>query len=86
MWCMFARRISRNDTAKTICLFVKLNGILREVPENIPNVPFTQPLQAMPDDVKNKDSITAYQKLLYKVQEKFCNSGKQQHQHGLQRE
>ena len=52
---------------KTICLFVKLQGILREVPENIPDAPFTQPLQAMPDDVKNEDSITAYQRLLYKV-------------------
>ena len=52
---------------------VKLKSILKNAPTNIPDAPFTQPIQAMPDDVKNDDSITAYQRLLYKVQEKFCN-------------
>ena len=52
--------------------FVKLKGILREVPENIPNVPFTQPLQAMPDDVKNKDSITAYRDYYIKYKRSFA--------------
>jgi hypothetical protein len=35
-------------------------------------VPFTQPLQAMPDDVKNKDSITAYRDYYIKYKKSFA--------------
>jgi len=61
MWCCLHKEFQkRYGEYKYHQSFAKLKGILREVPENIPNVPFTQPLQAMPNDVKNTDSITAY--------------------------
>ena len=41
--------------------YTLLHEALRNPPKNIPlNKPFTQPTQAMPDDVKHEDSITAY--------------------------
>lgn len=39
---------------------MKLRTILTQPPINIPNGDFTQPPQAMPDDVKHFCSITAY--------------------------
>lgn len=36
-----------------------LNWLIKKTP-SIPNIPFTQPLQAMPDKYKNKDAIIAY--------------------------
>tara|TARA_Y100000385_G_C13009779_1_gene601125 strand:- start:414 stop:983 length:570 start_codon:yes stop_codon:yes gene_type:complete len=38
----------------------KLKWALFSPPENMPEGEFTEPLQAMPDDVKNDSSITAY--------------------------
>ena len=38
----------------------KLKWALFSPPENMPEGVFTEPLQAMPDDVKNDSSITAY--------------------------
>ena len=38
----------------------KLKWALFSPPENMPEGVFTEPLQAMPDDVKNESSITAY--------------------------
>lgn len=38
----------------------KLKDILKITPRNINNIEFTQPLQAMPDQYKNSDSIKAY--------------------------
>jgi len=71
MWCCLHKEFQIRY-GKDHMSFVKLKGILREVPENIPNVPFTQPLQAMPDDVKNKDSITAYRDYYIKYKKSFA--------------
>lgn len=38
----------------------KLRKILKKAPANIPNVAFTEPLQAMPEEVKSSCSVTAY--------------------------
>lgn len=38
----------------------KLNELLFDIPKNMKEGVFTEPTQAMPDDVKNKSSITAY--------------------------
>ena len=51
---------------------VKLKSILKDAPSNIPNAPFTQPIQAMPDDVKNEDSITAYRDYYIKYKRSFA--------------
>ena len=41
--------------------FAKLECMLRQPPREIPrDIDFTQPTQAMPDDVKNESSLTAY--------------------------
>jgi hypothetical protein len=40
--------------------YTKLREILKYPPINIADVPFTQPTQAMPDDVKDNDAIVAY--------------------------
>ena len=40
--------------------YVKLKKVLKNPPVNCTNSPFTQPLQAMPDDVKDTDSVVAY--------------------------
>jgi hypothetical protein len=73
MWCCLHKEFQiRYGEYKYHQSFAKLKGILREVPENIPNVPFTQPLQAMPDDVKNIDSITAYRDYYIKYKKSFA--------------
>ena len=42
-------------------------------PKNIPvAVPFFQPTQAMPDDVKHEDSITAYRNYYIKYKNGFA--------------
>jgi hypothetical protein len=51
---------------------VKLKSTLKNSPINIPDAPFTQPIQAMPDDVKNKDSITAYRDYYIKYKRGFA--------------
>jgi hypothetical protein len=53
--------------------YVVLKDLLRDPPKNIPlNIPFHQPTQAMPDDVKNKDSITAYRNYYIKYKNSFA--------------
>ena len=51
---------------------VKLKSVLKNPPTNIPDAPFTQPIQAMPDDVKNDDSITAYRDYYIKYKRSFA--------------
>jgi hypothetical protein len=51
---------------------VKLKSILKNAPTNIPDAPFTQPIQAMTDDVKNDDSITAYRDYYIKYKRSFA--------------
>lgn len=46
----------------------RILAALMVVPNNIPNGPFTQPPQAMPDYCKRVDSVEAYR--LYYIQEK----------------
>jgi hypothetical protein len=38
----------------------KLRELLKQPPKNIPNVPFTQPPQAMPEQYRTSDSILSY--------------------------
>jgi len=40
--------------------YTKLHEILKYAPIHIADVPFNPPTQAMPDDVKNIDTVTAY--------------------------
>ena len=40
--------------------YSKLHNVLATPPQNIPDKEFTQPTPAMPDDVKDNDSINAY--------------------------
>ena len=53
--------------------YTLLHELLRNPPKNAPlNIPFTQPTQAMPDDVKNEDSITAYRDYYIKYKKDFA--------------
>ena len=53
--------------------YVVLKVLLKNPPKNIPlNIPFNQPTQAMPDDVKNEDSITAYRDYYVKYKKDFA--------------
>ena len=53
--------------------YVVLKDLLRNPPKNIPlTIPFHQPTQAMPDDVKDKDSITAYRNYYIKYKKDFA--------------
>ena len=71
MWCCLHEEFKiRYD--KDHKSYIKLRNILKDVPENIPDVPFTQPLQAMPDDVKHEDSITAYRNYYIKYKKSFA--------------
>jgi len=59
MWCHlhdeFVIRYGKDHMS-----YVKLKEVLKNPPQNCGDSPFTQPTQAMPDDVKHSDSITAY--------------------------
>ena len=45
---------------KTHLTYKKLHNVLATPPQNIPDKEFTEPTPAMPDDVKNVDSLIAY--------------------------
>ena len=45
---------------KTHLTYQKLHNVLATPPQNIPDKEFTEPTPAMPDDVKNNDSLKAY--------------------------
>ena len=51
----------------------KLNWALFSPPENMPEGVFTEPLQAMPDDVKNESSITAYRDYYIKYKQHLAS-------------
>ena len=60
MWCCLCDEYTYRY-GKTHLTDKKLRRILKEVPTNIPSTEFTEPTQAMPDDVKVlNDSKTAY--------------------------
>jgi len=50
----------------------KLEHILSTPPENIPNIPGTEVPQAMPDDVKHSDVVTAYRQYYNKYKTRFA--------------
>jgi hypothetical protein len=50
----------------------KLKSILKNPPANIPDTPFTEPTQAMPNDVKNECSVTAYRDYYIKYKKGFA--------------
>ena len=52
--------------------YTKLKDVLQHSPTNIDNTPFTQPTQAMPDDVKDDDSIVAYRNYYIKYKKHFA--------------
>jgi hypothetical protein len=68
MWCHlhneFVIRYGKDHLS-----YVKLKEILKNPPLNCGDNPFTQPTQAMPDDVKNVDSITAYRNYYIKYKQ-----------------
>jgi len=51
----------------------KLKWALFSPPENMPEGVFTEPLQAMPDDVKNDSSITAYRDYYIKYKQHLAS-------------
>lgn len=50
----------------------KLRYVLNTPPKNIPNVPFTQPTQAMPNEYKHEDSVIAYRQYYIHAKNKFA--------------
>ena len=59
MWCHLHEEF-KIRYGKEHLSYTKLNEMLKYPPINIDDTPFTQPTQAMPDDVKDVDSIVAY--------------------------
>ena len=59
MWCHLHEEF-KIRYGKEHMSYVKLNEILKYPPINISDSPFSQPLQAMPEDVKDTDAIVAY--------------------------
>ncbi len=59
MWCHLHEEF-KIRYGKEHLSYTKLNEALKYPPVNISDAPFTQPTQAMPDDVRDKDSVTAY--------------------------
>lgn len=53
----FKRRYKKNHLTIT-----KLTQVLSVPPKNIPNIGFTEPAQAMPDEYKDSSSLIAYHK------------------------
>ena len=51
----------------------KLKWALFSPPENMPEGVFTEPLQAMPDDVKNESAITAYRDYYIKYKQHLAS-------------
>ena len=51
----------------------KLRWALFSPPENMPEGVFTEPTQAMPDDVKNDSSITAYRDYYIKYKQHLAS-------------
>lgn len=51
---------------------IKLRNVLVSPPKNIPNVPFIQPPQAMPNEYKNEDSVVAYRQYYINAKNKFA--------------
>ena len=74
MWsCLHEEFKIRYGSNKEHKSYVVLKDLLRNSPKNIPlNIPFQQPTQAMPDDVKNEDSITAYRDYYVKYKKDFA--------------
>jgi len=74
MWsCLHEEFKIRYGSNKEHKSYVVLKDLLRNSPKNIPlNIPFQQPTQAMPDDVKNEDSITAYRDYYIKYKNSFA--------------
>jgi hypothetical protein len=68
MWCHlhdeFVIRYGKDHMS-----YVKLKEVLKSPPRNCGDSPFTQPTQAMPDDVKHSDSITAYRNYYMKYKQ-----------------
>ncbi len=60
----FKRRYKKDHLTIT-----KLADVLASAPKNIPHIGFTEPAQAMPDEYRDPDSLTAYHK--YYVAEKL---------------
>ena len=68
---MFTQRVSDSIWQRPH-VSCQVEVILKNAPANIPDAPFTQPIQAMPDDVKNEDSITAYRDYYIKYKRSFA--------------
>lgn len=50
----------------------KLRHLLMTPPKNIPDAPFTQPTQAMPNEYKHNDSVVAYRQYYVHAKNKFA--------------
>jgi len=71
MWCElhteYTKRYNKQHKSYTL-----LNELLAMPPSNISTHTFTQPTQAMPDDVKDDDSVTAYRNYYNKYKKQFA--------------
>ena len=73
MWCCLCDEFTYRY-GKIHLTDSKLRRILKEVPANIPEKEFTEPTQAMPDDVKVEgDSKTAYRNYYIKHKKGFAS-------------
>ena len=59
MWCHLHEEFKIRYDNEHLS-YIKLNEVLKYPPINISDSPFSQPLQAMPEDVKDTDAIVAY--------------------------
>jgi len=71
MWCHlhdeFLKRYGKPHMSYT-----KLHKVLANPPKNCGDMPFTQPAQTMPEDVKHQDSIIAYRNYYIKYKKDFA--------------
>ncbi|MBC8429146.1 MAG: hypothetical protein H8D95_01020 [Candidatus Endolissoclinum sp.] len=71
MWCHLHEEF-KIRYGKEHMSYIKLNEVLKYPPINISDSPFSQPLQAMPEDVKNADSVVAYRNYYMKYKKDFA--------------
>ena len=72
MWCHLHEEF-KIRYGKEHLSYTKLNEVLQYPPINIADTPFTQPTQAMPDDVKDDDAIVAYRNYYIKYKKNFAH-------------
>ena len=75
----------RYDKDEPHMSFRKLDSLLRQTPRNLPEGVFTEPTQAMPDDVKNEESsVLAYREYYIKYKQHLASWKKREMPHWME--